>query len=111
MKNVLTLSFVALATTVFAGDQTYRVNFPQDTVVAGKSLKAGQYKVSIDGGNATLKQGKESIQVPAHEEAATRKADSNVLVYGEGQNLKEIRLGGTQTKIVFGDPAPAKSGM
>ena len=111
MKKVALLSFVALATTAFAANDTFKVNVLQDSMIAGKTLKAGEYKISVENGNAIFKQGKESIEVPAREETQPNKISSTVMQYQDGTNLQEIRVGGTHTKIVFNSAAPMRSGM
>ena len=111
MKKTLLLSFVALATTGFAASNAFRVNVLQDSVIEGKSVKAGEYKVSVENGNAVFKQGRESIEVPAREETETNKIASTVLVYTDGTKLQEVRVGGTHTKLIFGDNTAMHSGM
>ncbi len=108
MKKTLLLGFVALATTAFAATgNVLKVNIFQDSTIDGKTVKAGDYRISLENGNAVIKQGKESVQVPAREETATDKFDRTELIYqGAGKNLKEIDVAGTHTKIIFEDTAP-----
>lgn len=111
MKKALCLSFVALGTMAFAASNTYKVNVLQDSVIEGKALKAGQYKVSIENGNAVFTAGKELITVPAREETQPNKVSSTEMIYTDGTNLQEIRVGGTHTKIKFdGGAAQMHSG-
>lgn len=111
MKKTLLISFVALAGTAFAASNTYKVNLFQDSVVAGKTLKAGECKISLENGTAVIKQGKESIAVPAREETAPKKIASTELFYKNGSDLQQISVGGTHTEIVFGGSAPTLPGM
>jgi hypothetical protein len=102
MKKTLLLSFVVLGTTAFAASHnTFKMTLTQDSVVQGKTLKAGDYRVSLDNGNATIKDGKEMIQVPAREENDASKYPSTELLYQDNNKLSEVRFGGTHTKIVF----------
>jgi hypothetical protein len=110
MKKVI-VSFVALGTLAFAASSTFKVNLLQDSTIEGKAIKAGEYKVSVENGNAIFKQGKDMIEVPAHEETQTNKVSSTVLQYQNGTNLQEIRLGGTHTRIVFDGSGSMHSGM
>ena len=64
------------------------------------------YKISVENGNAVITHGKESIQVPAREEAAPNKFASTELTYKGTADLREIDLGGTTTRIVFEGAAP-----
>jgi len=111
MKKTLLLSFVALGATAFAASGTFKVNLTQDSVIEGKTVKAGQYKISVENGNAVLKQGKQSIEVPAREETEPDKVSSTELMYKDNTNLQAIRMGGTHTNIVFEGAAPMHSGL
>jgi hypothetical protein len=111
MKTTLIAGFVVLGATAFAASNTYKVEILKDSVIEGKAVKAGDYKVSIVNGNAVLKQGKEMIEVPAHEMTATEKPASTEVTYDQN-NIKEISFGGSHTKIVFdGATAGTQSGM
>jgi hypothetical protein len=111
MKKTLLVSLVALGSLAFAAGSTFKVNLDQDSVVAGKSLKAGTYKISVENGNAVLTHGKESIEVPAKEETAPNRYSDTALTYSGNANLEEIDLGGTHTKIVFEATAPTHEGQ
>lgn len=111
MKKALLGSFVALGTLAFAASGTIKVNIFQDSVIEGKALKAGQYKLSMENGNAVLTAGKQSVSVPAREETEPNKISSTQLIFTDSTNLQAIRVGGTNTKIVFDSAAPARSGM
>jgi hypothetical protein len=111
MKKTLLLSFVVLGATAFASSNTFKMSITQNSVVEGKTLKAGDYKVSIENGNAVIKQGKDTIEVPAREETESNKYSSTSLVYQDEGKLSEVRFGGTHTKIVFEGAAPMNSGQ
>jgi len=112
MKKTLLLGFIALSATAFAASNTLKVNIFQDSVVDGKTIKAGDYKISIENGNAVMTQGKESIQVPAREETEPNKFPHTELTYkNNSTNLEEISVGGTHTKIVFEGASPNRSGL
>ena len=111
MKKVLLSSFVALGTVAFAASGTVKVNIFQDSVIEGKTVKAGQYKLSMENGNAVLTAGKQSVSVPAREETVPNKISSTQLIFTNNTTLQEIRLGGTNTKIVFDNGNTAHAGM
>ena len=110
MKKALVLSFVALATSAFAASGSYKVNVLQDSVIEGKAIKAGQYKVSVENGNAVFTSGKNTIAVPAREETQSNKVSTTEMIYSDSTNLQEIRVGGTHTKITFTDASSMHSG-
>jgi hypothetical protein len=99
LNKVITTLVLAGAATAFAAG-TYKVNILQDTVVEGRQVKAGDYKVSVDNNTAVLKHGKDSIEVPAHTEQAPAKFPSTTVKYVDNA-INEIDVGGTTTKIVF----------
>lgn len=110
MRKILLLSFVALCATAFAASNTFRVDLFQNSVVNGKALKAGEYKITVENGNAVLRHGKESIEVPAHEVTLPKKAENTALTYLDNTQLQTISVGGTRTQIVFGSPTPMHAG-
>lgn len=111
MKKTLLLSFVALGTTAFASSNNYKLELTQDSVIEGKNLKAGEYRVSFENGNAVIKHGKETIEVPAREETEGSKFASSSLIYQADGKLSEVRFGGTHTKLIFEGAAPMNSGQ
>ena len=99
------LAFGTLALTIAsAASFHFTVNDPQ--WVAGKELKPGEYSIKVEGDKATIKAGKNVIEVPAKVETANSKYDSTTLftnsVNGKSV-IGEIRIGGSKTKIVFGN--------
>jgi hypothetical protein len=83
-----------------AASNTYRVQIAQDSVVAGKTLKAGDYKIELQNNLAVIKQGKQAIEVPAHSESVTKNFASTEIEYISNK-IQEIHVGGSRTKIVF----------
>ena len=72
-----------------------------DTFSVGKAeLKAGDYKVEMQGDKAVFTMGKKTVAVPATLGKSTQTFDSTVIVSAHSK-LREIDLGGTQDKILF----------
>jgi hypothetical protein len=110
MKKLLVLGCIAFGATAFAASNHFNITLYQDSMVEGKMLKAGDYKVSLENGNAIIKQGKQTIEVPAHETNATTKIESTELLYTDNNNLHEIRVGGSRMSIVFDNNMSTHSG-
>ncbi len=73
-----------------------------DTFSVGKAeLKAGDYKVEMQGDKALFTIGKKTVSIPATLGKSDQTFASTVFV-SQKSKLKEIDLGGTQDKIVFG---------
>jgi hypothetical protein len=100
LNKFITTFAVAGAITAFAAS-SYKVNILEDTVVEGKQVKAGDYKISVENNMAVFKHGKDSIEVPAHTEQAPAKFSSTSVKYVD-KSINEIHVGGSTTKIVFG---------
>ena len=109
MKNVL-LGLLFVGFNVASAASSYHVNLYRPTTVNGTELKAGECKVEIHDNKLTIKQGKVSAQTTVKLEQGAQKFISTTLGYagdGSGSELQEIRLGGTNTKVVFEQPGVA----
>jgi hypothetical protein len=76
----------------------------QPSVVNGNELKPGEYKVTVQDNKAVISSGKTSVEAPVKTETADSKFSSTTVRYRNGDGkyrLQEIRLGGTNTKLVF----------
>src|SRR5579884_4114859 len=81
----------------------YNVKLYDDVRIAGSELKAGDYKVEMEGNKAKFVNGKDVVEVPATLQKADHKYPYTALII-DNHNVNEIDLGGTESKIVF---APA----
>ncbi len=101
-KFLLAFSTVALAAASAA--DSYRVTLFQPSVVNGKTLKPGEYRLEVANNKATIKAGKETIEADVRVEAMEQKYGATSVRYQTGEGaarIEEIRLGGTKTKLVF----------
>lgn len=101
----LSLVFATVALGIASAASSYKVNIPSDIWAGDTQLKAGDYKVTVEGNMATFMKGKQTVQVPASVEKATVKVPETVLE-SSGTKLEAIDIGGTTTKIVI---APGKN--
>lgn len=102
-KKVL-IAFTTLALAVAGAASTYHITLFQKSEVAGKQLKPGEYKMSVQGDKIVLTQGKESVEATVKVENSATKFNSTTIRYtGSESNprIEEIRIGGTNTKVVF----------
>jgi hypothetical protein len=101
-KLALSLSVFALA--VASAASKYTVTLYQPSIVNGTELKPGDYKVEVNDNTVTISKGKQSVQAPVKTETADSKFSSTSVRYlnGDGKyRVQEIRIGGTNTKLVF----------
>ena len=98
------LSFATLAIAI-ASAATHRVTIYQPVSIGGTEIQPGDYKVEVQENKAVLTRGKKSIEAPAKVENSPTKFGSTTVRYsntGDGkQTVDEIRLGGTNTILVF----------
>ncbi|MBM3812704.1 MAG: hypothetical protein FJW20_13840 [Acidimicrobiia bacterium] len=103
MKKLLTLfAFAALAIATAA--QSHRLKLYQDSVVAGSELKAGDYMLTVEDNKVVISNGKNEVEATVKVETADSKFNSTSIRYlnGDGKyKVREIRIGGTATKLVF----------
>ena len=105
MKKIL-LSFATVALAVASAASSYRVTLFQPAVLNGTELKPGDYKVTIKENKAVLTSGKTSVEANVKQETATTKFNATTVRYTDAQgkyHVQEIRLGGTNTRLVFED--------
>ncbi len=103
MKKMLLL-FVTVALAAASAASSYHFSLFQPSFVGGKQLKAGDYKIELNGDKATIKSGKETFESTVKVENGSEKFNETSVRYttADGKtSVQEIRLGGTKTKLVF----------
>lgn len=107
----ITLAFATFALAVAsAASNTYHITLGDNAWVGQKELKAGEYRIQVEGDKAVIKSGKNSVEVPVKVEKADRKYPNNqILMRTENnrQQLEEIRIGGSTTRIVMSTASQA----
>lgn len=108
-KLVVSFAFAGLA---IASAATHRITLFEESIVNGTTLKPGDYKLVVDGDKATLSRGKQSVEANVSVQKSESKYSTTSVRYASGdgkQKVQEIRVGGTDTKIVF-DPSGSAAG-
>jgi hypothetical protein len=103
MKKALAVIFVLGISGAYAAS-SYHVTLYKPTTINGTQLKAGDVKLELQGDKVVIKQGKTSVESTVTVENGSNKfANSSVGYVGDSSNnqVQEIRLGGTTTKLVF----------
>lgn len=104
MFRIIVAVLTVAATLGFAAANRYRVDIPNAVWVGTAELKPGSYTLELEGDKATLRAGASSVEVPVKVESATKKHDQTAVTISRQDNkafLKEIRLRGTATTVVF----------
>jgi len=100
VKNIL-LGFAFFALAIASAANSYHVTFYQSVMVNGSELKAGDYKLELKDNTVVLTQGKTVTEAPATVENDRQKFE-RTSVRLNGMQVEEIRIGGTNTRVVFG---------
>jgi hypothetical protein len=82
----------------------YKITLSEPSVIGGTAVKAGDYRIVVNGDKATLTTGKTSLEVPVTVETGTHKFQYTS-VEGRmqaGKNVvSDIQVGGTATTLIF----------
>jgi len=103
MLKRFVLAFAILGLAV-ASAESYRVTLSQPSKIEGKQLKAGDYKLNLENSKLTIVNGKQTLEVPVKVQTGDTKFDSTAVRYtgtGDKVSIKEIRIGGTKTTLLF----------
>lgn len=107
-KCFAALAFVSSLT--FAGAaNTYHLSLYQPTVVNGTTFKPGDCKLELNDNRIVLKQGKNTAEAAVTVENSGAKFNSTTVGYTDGNRIQEIRLGGTNTKLLFGSDSSSSA--
>jgi hypothetical protein len=109
MKFTKLMSGLVLAVGMASAASTYSLKLPDAVWVGGTQLKAGEYKVEMQGDKAVFKSGKSVVTVPATIGQNGQKYALTSFM-AEDSKLLEIDLGGTSEKILFGAVAASAAG-
>jgi len=103
----MTIQRIALGTlfalAVTSGAANHHVNFNRPAVLGDSELKSGEYRLELDGNKLTLTNGKTLVEADVSVETSpTRFIETTQCCLESGKyHLREIRIGGTNTKVVF----------
>lgn len=111
---ILMLGACVFSLGIATAASTYHVKIADPTWVGQNELKPGDYNVTVDAaGKVTFKMGKKVVEAPAKVETNAAKFSDTQLntksVNGQPQ-LKELDLGGTNSKIMFTDASAIEAG-
>ena len=106
MKRLLVLSVLSVCSFAIANAKTYSIVLANPTMAGSVQLKAGEYKVKVNGSNAVFTEvnSDKSVTAPTKVENSDKKYDqTTVQTTNEGgsDRLTEIDLGGSTTKLSF----------
>ncbi|HTB19341.1 MAG TPA: hypothetical protein VK708_14575 [Bryobacteraceae bacterium] len=107
-KSLLMVGALALASLGIASAKTYDIILEHPANAGTNQLKAGEYKVKVEGSQAVFtdaRNGKSSISVPVKIENGDKKFGDTTLETDDQtgvSNIREIDLGGSNTRLMLG---------
>ncbi len=104
----MTLGIAVFAVGIASAASSYSLKLYDSVTIGGTQLKAGDYKVEMQGDKAVFKSGKNAVEIPATFGTNDKKYSSTSFV-SENSKVLEIDLGGTTTKILFGAAGSAQN--
>lgn len=104
LRFVALLAIVALAVPVFAKPITKTFTISQNARLGKADLKAGQYRLLIDGNKVTVQKGKEVVaEMACRWEERSAKADYDSVLIGSDGAVKEVRFAGDRRVLVLNE--------
>ena len=101
LSKKLLIGFAALAVGIASAASDYKVELTQATHVGATELKAGTYKVEVQGDKAVFMSGKDVVAQSSAKVENSEKKYSATAVSTNSSKLESIAIGGTTMKIVL----------
>jgi hypothetical protein len=103
-RSIALLAAIALAIPAIAKPFTKTINVTQTAKLGKSELKAGEYRLEIEGNKATVQKGKQVVaESEGRWEDRSSKASYDSLLIGEGGQVKEVRFAGQARVFVFSE--------
>lgn len=106
MKSFVLAGVLAISTLSLASAKTYELSLSGITKAGNVELKPGQYRLKVDGSNATFTNvdNSKSVSTPVKVNNSDKKFDVTKVDASKEGNvdvIKDIELGGSKTKLEF----------
>lgn len=107
-KSLILTGVLAVASLSIASAKSYNIVLSNPTKVANVDLKAGEYKLKLEGANAVftnVETGKQ-FTAPAKLGNAAKKFETTAVATdkkADAEHISSIELGGTTTRIEFSE--------
>ena len=102
MNKAVALLLAIGMSLAYAGS-TYHFTLYKATTIHGTQLKPGECKLELQGDKAIIRQGKTSAESSVTVQNGEHKFEASSVTYNADapEQIQEIRLGGTATKLLF----------
>ena len=104
VRSMALLAAIALAVPAFAKPFAKTISIAQTAKLGKSELKAGEYRLEIDGNKATVQKGKQVVAESEGrwEDRSTKSAYDSILI-GENGQVREVRFAGQMRVFVFSE--------
>ena len=104
VRSIALLAAIAVAVPAFAKPFTKTISITQSAKVGKSELKAGEYRLAIEGNKATVQRGKEVVaESEGRWEDRSSKSEYNAVLIGENGQVREVRFAGQARVFVFSE--------
>jgi hypothetical protein len=104
VRSIALLAAMALAVPAFAKPFAKTINIAQAAKLGKSDLRAGEYRLEIDGNKATVQKGKQVVaESEGRWEDRSAKAAYDSILLGENGQVKEVRFAGQTRVFVFSE--------
>ena len=104
LRSAALLAVLALAVPLFAKPFSRTLNITQSAKVGKADLKAGEYRLLIDGNKATVEKGKQVMaEAEGRWEDRDAKSSYDSVLLGENGQVKEVRFAGQKRVFVLSE--------
>jgi hypothetical protein len=104
VRSMALLAAIALAVPAFAKPFTKTISFSQTAKLGKSELKAGEYRLEIEGTKATVQKGKQVVaESEGRWEDRSAKSAYDSILLGENGQVQEVRFAGQTRVFVFSE--------
>src|SRR6266436_438368 len=104
VRSMALLAAIALAVPAFAKPFAKTINIAQAAKFGKTDLRAGEYRLEIEGNKATVQKGKQVVaESEGRWEDRSAKAAYDSILVGENGHVKEVRFAGQTRVFVFSE--------
>ena len=104
VRTIALLAAVALAVPAFAKPFSRTISVSQTAKLGKSELKAGEYRLEIEGSKATVQKGKQVVaESEGRWEDRSAKSAYDSLLLGENGQVREVRFAGQARVFVFSE--------
>jgi hypothetical protein len=104
LRSIALLAAIALTVPAFAKPFAKTINVAQNAKLGKSELKAGEYRLEIEGNKATVQKGKQIVaESEGRWEERSAKSSYDSLLISENGQVKEVRFAGQTRVFVFSE--------